>query len=252
MNEQADVQARECLRLLTVASESGLILSPSGRVVRVNAPDRPRGPRLHFSGCAGGNLVFLRDDVPEALAAELLALVRAEPNWHSRKEEPRCLPLLVDRLSKMAPVKTIELGVQHHLPHGLSYPHPARIVRSGTTDGARLEAAFATQMPQPMIDAGFLTVADLWKPWCIALEGDAVASIAFAARLGAQGAAIGVYTFPGHRGRGHAAAVTAAWSQLPELESRILFYGARQDNRSSRRVIERLALAQIGATLAID
>jgi hypothetical protein len=246
------MQADACLRFLTIANESGLVLSPAGRIACVNAPDRPRGPRLHLSGCAGGNLVCLRDDVPEALAVELFALVRGEPNWHRWNEEPRCLSLLVDRLSEMAPVKTIELGVQHLLPHGLSYPHPARIIRSGTTDGARLEEALAARMPQPMIDAGFLTVADLWKPWCIAIEADAVASIAFAARLGAQGAAIGVYTFPGHRGRGLAAAVTAAWSQLPELESRVLFYGARQDNRSSRRVIERLALAQIGATLAID
>ena len=67
-------------------------------------------------------------------------------------------------------------------------------------------------MPQAMIDAGFKSVADLWAPWCVVLEGDEIAAIAFTARLIDAGAEIDVYTFPKFRARGYAAAVTAAWA----------------------------------------
>ena len=244
--------AAEQFRLLKIGCESGLVLSSAGRVVRVNAPDCPRGPRLHFSGCAGGNLFYLRDDVAEPLASELLAIASRESAWHDCDVTPGCLPDLVACLATAEPVKTVELSVQHRLPNMLHYRHDTEIVCSDTPEGDKLQAAFAEKgLPKPMRDAGFLTVEDLWKPWCIAREGDQVASIAFAARLGKTGAAIGVYTFPGYRGRGFAAAVTARWSQLPELQDTVLFYGARKDNMSSRRVIERLSLPQIGAGFTI-
>jgi predicted GNAT family acetyltransferase len=88
-------------------------------------------------------------------------------------------------------------------------------------------------MPQAMIDAGFKSVADLWAPWCVVLEGDEIAAIAFTARLIDAGAEIGVYTFPKFRARGYAAAVTAAWASMPSLEGRALFYSTSRTNRSS-------------------
>jgi predicted GNAT family acetyltransferase len=106
-----------------------------------------------------------------------------------------------------------------------------------------------------MLEAGFKSVVDLWEPWCVAVERDEIASIALAARrgeIGAKaGAEIGVYTFPGFRGRGFAAAVTASWSSMPSLSERALFYSTARSNRSSQRVAARLGLQMIGASVSI-
>ena len=101
------------------------------------------------------------------------------------------------------------------------------------------------------MDAGFKSVADLWEPWCIALEGEEVAAIAFAARLGSVGAEIGVYTFRNFRSRGFAATVAANWSSMPSLEGHVLFYSTSRSNRSSQRVASRLGLQMIGASVSV-
>ena len=48
-----------------------------------------------------------------------------------------------------------------------------------------------------------------------------------------------------------AAAVTAAWSRLPSLQTRTLFYSTDSDNRASRRVASRLGLTLRGTTLRV-
>ena len=139
----------------------------------------------------------------------------------------------------------------YQLPRGLAHDASVRIVRSETAQGDKLIAALAREMPPALADAGFATADHFWAPWCVALEGDQVAATAFAARLGAHGAEIGVYTFPGFRGRGLAAAVTSAWSAHPALAGRALFYSRAADNLSSGRVTQRLGLRRIGASLRV-
>jgi hypothetical protein len=243
----------DCLRLLQLGNKTGFLLTSSGRIERVSDPDRSAGPRLNFSGCAQGNAVLVRYDVPDSLASKLLAAAAQEPPWGDPERDPACAGELIALLSTARPVTSVEVGVNYRLPNAQPYAHGFPIVRSNSAEGAMLAARFAKDgMPTAMIDAGFRSIADLWPPWCIARERDDVASIAFAARLADRGAAIGVYTFPEFRGRGFAAAVTAAWSSLAILKDRVLFYGARRDNRSSRRVIERLKLPLIGGSLRID
>jgi hypothetical protein len=62
---------------------------------------------------------------------------------------------------------------------------------------------------------------------------------------------LGVHTLSPFRGQGLAAAVSAAWAVLPSLADRALFYSALTDNRSSHRVVERLALPRFGFGLRI-
>lgn len=247
-----DKGARGKLRLLRIGEETGFVLTPSGRIEAVNDPGRSHGPRLNLSGCSEGNRLRIHRDVPNHVAEEIAAVAGSELPWSNADSDPKCLSQLVALLASHRPVERIEREVDHILPNGLRYEHSAGIVRSDSVEGGDLVARFeAMGMPQSMIEAGFKCLDDLWPPWCIALAGEEVAAIAFAARLSARGAAIGVYTFEGFRGRGIAAAVTAAWSSLPVLADRLLFYSARRDNHSSRRVIERLGLPLIGASLRI-
>jgi predicted GNAT family acetyltransferase len=85
----------------------------------------------------------------------------------------------------------------------------------------------------------------------VATEGHDIVSLAFAVRLGEEGAELGVNTLPAHRGRGLAAAVTAGWSCIPGLQQRPLFYATHRDNLSSQRVIARLGLPFLGVRLQI-
>jgi predicted GNAT family acetyltransferase len=106
-------------------------------------------------------------------------------------------------------------------------------------------------MPPHLVEAGFGSVADFWPPWCVVVAKDVICAIAFAARLGPQSAAVGIYTFPDFRGRGLAATVTARWTTLPELAERSLFYGTSETNIASQSVAARLGLERIGLGLRI-
>ena len=208
---------------------------------------------MFFAGCARGNLARVRNDVDEQLAARLLAVAAEAPAWREREVIPQCIGKIVELLSSTQPVVTIGPGLIYELAKGLSYEHSATIVRGASVEGEKMLARLADRgLPQYMVDAGFKSVGDFWEPWCLAIEGEEIASIAFAARIAAKGAEIGVYTFPKFRGRGFAAAVTASWSSMATLGERALFYSTQKSNVSSQRVAARLGLRLIGGSLRIS
>jgi RimJ/RimL family protein N-acetyltransferase len=83
-------------------------------------------------------------------------------------------------------------------------------------------------------------------PWAMAISAGQVVAICHSARLTGRGAEAGVWTAPGFRGQGHAAAVTAAWAALLAPSGRHLFYSTSDNNLSSQRVAARLNLRPIG------
>jgi hypothetical protein len=249
------------LELLRLDVETLFVMSTRERIERVNDPEHSIGPKLFFAGCAEGNLARVRHDIDDATTAKLLAIAAEEPPWRDPWTLPQCIGKLLDVFSNSAPPAvgpaswipmTVGTGVIYELPHHVKHQHPAKIVRGDSSEGADLVAHFREKgMPPAMIDAGFKSVADLWLPWCLAMEGDEVAAAAYAARLGSNGAEIGVYTFPNFRSRGYAAAVTSAWSSLPSLDDHALFYSTSRVNRSSQRVAARLGLRLFAASFSI-
>ena len=240
------------LGLLGLDMDVLFVMTGGGRIERVNSPDGEPGPRFVLAGCRAGNLARFRRDVGEAIAWDILALVKDEPPWSDPAVPPPCLPGLIRLLSREAAVGTVSRGIIYRLPNGLAWDPSANLVSGDEPAGrALLERLAREGMPRVLADAGFLDVGDFWPPWCAALVGGDVAAVAFAARLGPLAAEVGVYTLAGHRGRGLAAAVTARWSSLPELADRRLFYSTQTTNRSSQRVAQRLSLARLGATLAL-
>ncbi len=249
------------LRLLHIDVATMFVMSSSGRIERQSDPDCSVGPRLYFGGCPQGNVSCVRHDVDEQIAEQLVAISANEPSWSDPWVLPQCIGKLLDVLSNNPPFATgpasrtplnVGTGVIYRLPNHMKYEHAANIVRGDSVEGHQMRIRFAARgMPQPMLDAGFKGIGDLWEPWCVAIEGEEVAAIAFAARLGDKGAEIGVYTFPKFRSHGFAAAVTASWSSMPSLGSRALFYSTSRSNRSSQRVASRLGLRMIGASVSI-
>jgi hypothetical protein len=241
--------AADDLRRLAVHVESMFALSPAARILRQSPPDNGAGPRLFFGACAGGGLMRFGQDLDEATIVDLEAIAADIPPWTDIDTPPIQLGAMTERL---APATAPEPALIFELPHEAAFDIGARIVRSGETEGERLlERLRAEGMPAHLVEAGFVTLADFWAPWCAVLEGETIAAMGFAARLGPAGADVGVYTFPGFRGRGFAAAVTAAWSSHPDMVGRTLFYSTLRSNASSRRVAQRLGLRRFGLSLSV-
>jgi hypothetical protein len=240
------------LRLLHVDIDTMFVMSASGRIERENDPDCSPAPQMFFVACPFGNIARVRYDVDDAIAVRILEVAAKEPPWRDLDTMPGCVREIVELLSGGPSAETVASHLIYRLPNDVKYEHAVAIVRGDTEEGRQMLARLADRgMPDYMRDAGFKGVGDFWEPWCVAIERGEVASMAFAARLGEMGAEIGVYTFPTYRGRGLAAAVTAAWASMPSLNRRALFYSTSNTNRSSQRVAARLGLRLIGASFRI-
>lgn len=236
---------------LQAHAAAALVLNAAGRIVRENDPDYSPGPLLFLSGCAEGNVCYVRRDVPAAAAGRLLALAAGQPAWREPASPPACLPALMNVLSDVGFRPTVSTEILY----ALSPAPPAAtvaVIRSGTDEGDGLLSRLEREgLPAHLAAAGFVGLGDFWPPWCVAVDRGEIAAMAFAARLGDEAADVGVYTFPGYRGRGLAAAVTAAWSGHPDLAGRLRFYTTSVENLSSQQVAARLGLPRIGAVLRI-
>ena len=226
-------------------------LDSAGRIVGENEPDRSAGPRFWLAGCAEGNICGCRADLPAPLAARLAALAGREP--------PLLPPAVPERLNDYLALLAecggggYESVLTYRMPHALAYPHHARLISSESEEGQALTQRWATEgMPSGLYALGFHGVEDLWAPWCAALSGDDVASLAFCARLADVGVELGLVTAEAFRGQGFAAAATAGWSQLASLRARALFYSTSSGNLSSQRVAARLGLSVSGGAVRIS
>jgi hypothetical protein len=237
------------LERLRIQRQTGFRLDARGRLLAVNSPEDVRPPRFVLAGCAAGNLASVSAGLDEATATDLLALAREEPAFWPPEAQPRHLGRYLAILGAVEG----EIELDHEMGPGLRQRNvEATLVMSDTAEGERLlESLRRGGMPAGLFDMGFVDVGEFWTPWCAALVGGEVASIAFAARLSDVGAAVGVATAPAFRGRGLAAAVVSGWTRLPALEGRRLFYSRRLSNRSSRAVVDRLGLTAFGLTLTI-
>ena len=228
------------------------VLDTEDRITRENDSEGSPAPRLYFSGCPSGNVVRLHRDISPAIADEILSLVKQEPAWFDEEELPVCLPQIAKMLALERPVEIAATALAYELPVRSPFARITPIVSSETDEGVNLLLQLSRDgMPSHLKDAGFLGVGDFWSPWCAALDSGEIAAMAFAARLGREGAECGVYTFPGFRGRGLAAAVTAAWSAHPALSGRTLFYSTHVANPSSIAVTRRLGLRRLGVSVRL-
>ncbi len=228
------------------------VTAPNGRMVRTNDPEGSPAPLMHLAIGGDGAVLRLRDDVEDAIADEIGALAAREPPVFEPDAAPRFAEDYRRLLGRRDALTAHDFGVTYRLPRHRPEATGVTLIAQGTKAGDDLAARIAARgMPQALQDVGFADLSHFWAPWCVALDGGEIASIAFAARLDARGAEIGVTTAKPFRGRGFAAAVTAGWSALPALQDRMLFYGTHRDNGSSRRVIARLDLPFLGVRLAL-
>ena len=175
--------------LLSIQHSTCFLTTESGRIERENDPDHSAGPLLRLAGCAAGNIFALRSDIADGVAAELAALLSAEPPFVTPGTSPLHLDRYIELLSLDAKVPGPQLGLLYELPRSLENTSGVTLVSSDSGDGRDMQARLSTDgMPDSLVRLGFLSASDLWLPWCMALHNQQIASIAFAARLSPAGA----------------------------------------------------------------
>ncbi|MBB6374199.1 GNAT superfamily N-acetyltransferase [Pseudonocardia eucalypti] len=215
-------------------------VDPRGRVL---------GDAHHLVVAAGpeGLLGKIGAHLPEKLAEALTGLLPGAVNAEDVLVRARAL--LAAGLGPVA----VSSGPSYLVPPGVEYPSPTKPVRSdrGETrlvrsDGGEADAVRAARPVGWTPGEWVGLLAGRHGPWAMAVEGDEVVAICHTPVSAPVGAEAGVWTHPGHRGRGLAAAVTAGWAAAFPDATRRLFYSTDRANRSSQRVAARLGLRHIG------
>jgi hypothetical protein len=239
--------------VLAIRAETSFVFTEGGRIARVADPDRGPGPRFALWGSADTNVAFVRHDVGDSTAREILDFATRESPLARRDSTPVHADWYVQLLETEAPVVDRGAGVSYWFPEDFAYEHDVMLATSDMSHAERERYGVGPDavLPEPFVALDFSTVGRLWEPWCVALHDGAIASMAETVRLAGGGAEVGVNTVPSMRGRGFAAAATAGWALSPSLAGRMRFYSTGTTNQSSQRVTERLGLRFLGATFSV-
>jgi hypothetical protein len=193
-----------------------------------------------------GLSVTIGSAVPDELAEATGAAVAAASPPQEQHLPPDVLAVCQYLLEQaLGPVELAPgSGPSYLIPDTVEFPADVPLVRSDDADRSALRGAnpgnWGKQEWEQLL-AGSL------GPWAMAMQAGQVVSICHTPASGKRGAEAGVWTRPGFRGRGYAAAVTVAWASLMRPNGRWLFYSTSRTNFSSQRVAARLALRPIGS-----
>lgn len=223
---------RELMRL---CADTYFTYDDQGRMLSINDPERRPAPRLVLGRTLAGTVVRYGVTLPDALVRRLQKIIdRQSPVW-DLAAPLAALPALREALAEHAPI-TAETG-------GPVYRFPMPIAPSS-------EAVQVTGANRALARATYPWLYDelaLWQPCFSVVRDGAVVSICFSSRLTSKAAAAGVDTLPAFRGRGFAAAATAAWGAAVQASGRIPLYSTSWDNLASQGVARRVGLSMFGA-----
>jgi RimJ/RimL family protein N-acetyltransferase len=251
----------------------------AGRFVEVQKPGGPRAPRFYVLWNGRSARWWVRHDLPSALVARLAAIVAEHPVPRDLERLPSFAAAIRAALAEHAPVAD-ELGgdYEYVFPDALYAPGaPAHVVaatanRAADSPGApaHVVAATANRAAAPpdappeviAVTADSAAVLQRWLPeWssytasglpmmAMLVDGAAVA-VAACVRFPSDATEAGIETHPAFRGRGYAAAVTAAWARAVRARGLVPLYGTSWKNLASQRVAAKLGLIRVAASFAI-
>jgi hypothetical protein len=206
-----------------------------------DARGRIQGRECVIASSVSGLGLAVGNAVSDDLATELQLAVRTAASSEHVNEPPRVLEECQRILGNVE--LTASSGPSFLVPDGLTFRSEAVLVRSDEPGREALRAAnpgnWTASEWQQLIDGAL-------GPWAMATQDGQVIAICHTPVSNDRAAEAGVWTHAAHRGRGHAAAVTAAWAALLRPSGRLLFYSTSRTNHSSQRVAARLGLRPIG------
>ncbi|MDP9237452.1 MAG: GNAT family N-acetyltransferase [Chloroflexota bacterium] len=229
--------------LMQIEIDTMWLTDARGRLTTTAEREGRPAPHLVIATATDGQRLAIGSEVPDALALQLRALIDEGVRSTDPSAPPTAIPRCIQLLELVVGPVEVASGPSYWVPSPTLYTSDADIVRSDGDSSEPLtppdNANWSAEEWHELIDGAF-------GPWAIAIDGGRVVSICHSARLTDRGAEAGTWTAPGHRGRGLAAATTAAWSSLFDRTTHDLFYSTAADNHSSQNVAKRLNLRQIG------
>jgi hypothetical protein len=211
----------------------------AGRIVTTNEADGDPAPRLFLGRTRAGNLWRFREDLPASLVRDLETILVGEPIATDLRQPPACLGTLRAALDAHAPVVDVEQGPAWYFPDAIAAPSGVVAILPETRHLLQEYSPYAA------------THLEEVQPCYAVVEDGTAVSICATVRLTAAAAEAGVGTVAAYRGRGYAAAVTAAWALAIRQSGRTPLYSTSWDNLASQRVAARLGLILYGADCSL-
>ncbi len=224
--------------LMGIYADTCFTYDARGRMLRSNEPReeaRRPAPRLYLGRTRAGHVVRFGAAVPEALARRLQAIIDGQSPVGDLHAPPVAPAELREALARQAPITMESEGPAYRFPASIA--RPGEVVRLADANRALVRETY------PWL---YEELAD-WQPCFAVVRDGAAVSVCFSSRIGAEAAAAGVETLPAFRGRGYAAAVTAAWGAAVREAGRIPLYSTAWENLASQGVARRVGLIIFGA-----
>ena len=231
------------LELADLYLQSLFLFDHRGRCRAVNEPGEPRPPRLTVTRTTEGTRWATRDDVPDAIAKRIDALIGDGPAHEDLEARPPYTAAVREALGEHAPVADEGSGPCFAI-ESLG-PQPAGPV-------VRIEGAERDLLAGfPGWDLQDATELDESQPCFGVVDGDRAASICFSSRRPLAAVEAGGETLDGHRRRGYATRVVYAWAAELLRQGRVPLYSTSWDNAASRAVASRLRMRFYGASWSL-
>jgi hypothetical protein len=212
---------------------------PNGRIEALNVPEgnsKP-APYFFFGRTRHGNLWRFRDTLPRDLVRELARLAGAEKTTEDLERDPERFAVMLERIRAQVPAEITWRGPGFRFPERL--PRSEGVV-AVTSANAELIADSFPELHRTLSER---------LPCCAALAEGRAVSVCYCATRPGRAVEAGVDTLEGHRCRGLASRVTAAWACQVRRRNLLPLYSTSWENRASRGVARRLGLVLYGSDL---
>lgn len=196
-----------------------------------------------------GQILFAGSDIPDGLVPALIDAIDTSPRASTPEIEPPALVACRVILQPFCAPLALEAGPSYLIEPNVWVETRTSISRSDASPSERLRQLNPGNWePEEWEEL----LAGTLGPWAMAvLDGRVVSICHTPAPMTERAAECGVWTHPGYRGRGYAAAATATWAAILRPSGRYLFYSTHAGNRSSQRVAARLRLRPLGWTWSL-
>jgi hypothetical protein len=211
-----------------------------GRLIESNEPNGQPAPRLFFGRTMAGDVVRFGASLPNEVAGWLEEIIEREPPVTDLSEAPVSLDAIRAALSRHAPIESEGGGPAYRFPETISVPD--YVVQ--LTDANR-------ELARETFPWLYHELPSWWPGFAVVQDGVAV-SVCFSSRIGTEANEAGVETLADYRGRGYAAAVTAAWGAAIREAGRVPLYSTSWGNVASQSVARRLGLVMFGADASLS
>jgi hypothetical protein len=221
--------------LMGLCADTNFTYDTRGRMVGINSPEGRRAPRV-FLGCTmAGYVVRFGEALSDTVVSRLQAIIERQP---AIEELPVAASLRGEVKGLLeADGSIVQEGSGPNYRFSESIALPAHVVQVVATN---IEIVRETY---PWLHEEL----DEWWPCFAVVRDGAAVSVCFSSRIGRSAAEAGVETLPEYRGRGYAAAVTAAWGASVRADGRIPLYSTGWENLASQGVARRVGLVMFGA-----